>query len=97
MKRYFEHMKTQSTHDRRQHAMRIASVMTAGMFAVWITTLGVGFATPNVNTKTATNDPDNQSQTASVGNVQQDSLKGNTLEVATTTSYDSTTIISNIQ
>ncbi len=40
MKKYFDHINTKEPHERRQHAMRIASVVTAMVFAVWITTLG---------------------------------------------------------
>lgn len=40
MKKYFDHIKTKEPHERRQHAMQIAGVVTAMVFAVWITTLG---------------------------------------------------------
>ncbi len=40
MKKYFDHINSKEPHERRQHAMRIASVVTAMVFAVWITTLG---------------------------------------------------------
>ncbi|HEY4501832.1 MAG TPA: hypothetical protein VJJ20_02100 [Candidatus Paceibacterota bacterium] len=41
MKKYFDHIKTKEPHHRRQHAMQIAGVITAMVFAVWITTLGL--------------------------------------------------------
>ncbi len=40
MKKYFDHIKTKEPHERRQHAMQIAGVVTAMVFTVWITTLG---------------------------------------------------------
>jgi hypothetical protein len=40
VKKYFDHINAKEPHERRQHAMRIASVVTAMVFAVWITTLG---------------------------------------------------------
>ena len=42
MRRYIEHMReTREPHERRQHAMRVAGVMTAALFAVWVGTLGM--------------------------------------------------------
>jgi hypothetical protein len=41
MKRYFDHIQTKEPHERRQHAMRLAGAVTAAVFAVWITTLGL--------------------------------------------------------
>ena len=41
MKKYFDHIRTKEPHHRRQHAMQIAGVVTAMVFAVWITTLGL--------------------------------------------------------
>jgi len=40
MKQYLDHIKSKEPHERRQHAMQIAGVVTAAVFAVWITTLG---------------------------------------------------------
>lgn len=40
MKKYFDTIKAKEPHERRQHAMQIAGVATAMVFAVWITTLG---------------------------------------------------------
>ncbi len=47
MKKYFDHIKTKEPHDRRQHAMQIAGVVTAMVFAVWITTLGFRLSSGN--------------------------------------------------
>ena len=41
MKKYFDHIGSKEPHERRQHAMRISGVITAMVFAVWITTLGL--------------------------------------------------------
>lgn len=38
---YFDHMHQKSTHERRTHAMRVAGVVTALIFAGWVTTLGL--------------------------------------------------------
>jgi hypothetical protein len=38
---YFDHMHQKSTHERRTHAMRVAGVVTALIFAGWITTIGL--------------------------------------------------------
>jgi hypothetical protein len=47
MKRFIAHMHTKSTHDRRTHAMQIAGALTAIVFVVWVTTLGIRIATPS--------------------------------------------------
>ena len=42
MRKYIEHIRNNRTpHERRQHAMQIAGVITAILFVGWITTLGV--------------------------------------------------------
>ena len=84
IKRYFEHMHTKSTHERRQHALRVASVVTAIVFLGWLGTLGVrlGSGTPAVSE----NDQAQQTQLANVINGTY-TTPDNTLEVATTTSY----------
>lgn len=77
MKKYFDHMQTKTPHERRQHALKIASGVVALAFIVWISTLGLRFAStpPQVATD------DTSSQTASVVQAQ----NGNaTLIVATT-------------
>ena len=78
MKKYLEHMHTKDPHERRTHALQIASALTAVVFVVWITTLGYRLATPQGQ------EQNNSSQAASV-------LTGayaptdNGLEVASTT------------
>jgi hypothetical protein len=41
MKRYFEHMQEKTPHERRQHAMHVATVVTALVFVGWLGTLGL--------------------------------------------------------
>jgi len=42
MRRYIQKIKdTHTAHERRQQAMRIAGVLTAMLFAVWLGTLGI--------------------------------------------------------
>lgn len=41
MRRYIEHIKeTREPHQRRQHAMQVAGLLTGTLFAVWLGTLG---------------------------------------------------------
>jgi hypothetical protein len=63
MKNYIAHMKSKTPHERRQHAMQVASVATALLLVVWVTTLGVRFATTTPPQTATTDDP---SQLASV-------------------------------
>lgn len=45
MRRYIEHIQhTHTPHERRQHAMRVASVITALLFIAWLAALGVRIA-----------------------------------------------------
>ncbi len=44
MKKYLHHIKSKPTHERREHAMRVAGVVTALVFFGWISTLGVRLA-----------------------------------------------------
>lgn len=46
MRRYIEHIKnTREPHQRRQHAMQVAGVLTGTLFVVWLSTLGIRLAT----------------------------------------------------
>jgi len=48
MKKYLHHMRTErTTHERRQAALQIASMVTAVLFVGWVATLGVRMATTN--------------------------------------------------
>lgn len=65
MKHYFNHIKLQTPHARRQHSAHVAGFFTALAFVVWITTLGMRFdgtSAPAV----ADGQGDGQSQLASV-------------------------------
>jgi hypothetical protein len=70
--RYFEHIGNKSTHERRVHAMQVAGVFTALLFAAWAATLGARLAALGAQS----------SQTAAAANQNQTSL-----EVATTSGY----------
>ena len=84
MKRYIEHVKTRPTHERRQHAMQIAGVLTALVFMGWVTTLGVRLAGNN----SVADNPNNPSasQAATVLGATE-AAPANELEVATTSGY----------
>jgi hypothetical protein len=79
MKKYFNHIKSKSPHERRQHAMQIAGILTALMFVVWVSTLGVRFA----STPPQTADSGDASQLANVAAAASNGQA--TLIVATTT------------
>ncbi len=73
MKKYIEHLHTKDTHERRAHAMRWAFGVTAALFFVWITTLGVRLSSqaPVVN----------DDGSAQIANVLGATYTPNTLEV----------------
>ena len=81
IKRYFEHMHTKSTHERRQHALSVATVVTALIFVGWLGTLGLRLGTAG-SVANSTNGQ-NQNQLANVISGEYTPV-GNTLEVATT-------------
>lgn len=59
MRQYIEHLRNEKTpHERRAFAMRIAGVLTAMVFVVWITTLG--FRLSDYNTDVANRAHSNQ-------------------------------------
>ncbi len=82
VKRYFNHIKLQTPHARRQHSVHIAGVFTALAFVVWLTTLGMRFGATGSSVVTEGVDAQ-QSQLANVlsGTAQ----GGNTLEVVGST------------
>lgn len=57
---YFEHMHRKSPHERRAHAMRVAGVITALIFAGWVSTIGLRAGTGAQVAQTA----DQSAQTA---------------------------------
>jgi hypothetical protein len=82
VKKYFDHIKTKEPHERRAHAMQIAGVVTAMVFAVWITTLG--FRLSAGQTQVAQDD----NQTSLTAAAVQNGYDGpNQLYVATTTGF----------
>lgn len=56
-------MHSKSTHERRQHAMRVAGVVTALIFAGWITTIGLRTGGSD-QTQVASAPADSNAQTA---------------------------------
>ena len=79
MKRYFEHMHGKPAHDRRQHAMRVAGIITALVFVGWVTTLGMRLGTGGAQVAGS----DTSQTAAAITSLQQ----GNQLIVSTTTDY----------
>ena len=41
MRRYLEHIRSREPHERRRHALGLASVITGVFFVAWVATLGV--------------------------------------------------------
>lgn len=75
MKKYFEHIQNKTPHERRGHAMQWAGGLTVFAMLVWVSTLGLRFATQT------SPDTGDSNQVASVV----ESQEGNaTLLVATT-------------
>ncbi len=82
MKRYLDHIKnTHTTHERRQHAMRISGVVTAALFAVWLGTLGY-----RLTTQTEVAQSPDTSLTAAAAESTQN--KGAQLQVSTTSVFE---------
>ncbi len=79
IKQYFNYMSQRSTHERRQHAMRVATFVTAIIFVAWLGTLGLRLSSSAL----MASDQNGQTQLANVISTTQ--ISGNTLEVATTT------------
>jgi hypothetical protein len=44
IKKYLNHVYSKDTHERRRHAMQLATGLTSVAFIVWVTTLGLRFA-----------------------------------------------------
>jgi hypothetical protein len=80
IKKYLNHMYAKEPHERRQHAMQLATGITGVALVVWVTTLGVRFAmSPQ---QLAAQNADSANQVASVVESQQGNA---TLIVATST------------
>lgn len=81
IKRYIAHIKeTRDPHERRQHAMQVAGVLTAALFAVWVGTLGVRLSSPAVIAE----DIESSLTAAAAASTEN---KGARLEVSTTSIY----------
>jgi hypothetical protein len=79
MRRYIEHMRQKDPHERRTHALRVASVVTGAVFVVWVATLGARLAGPSQEVALEGD------QTAAV--VQAQPKTGPHLEVSTTSVF----------
>jgi hypothetical protein len=79
--KYLDHINSKPTHERRKHAVQIASVVSGVIFLGWLGTLGLRLATPGGQ---VAGDP--QSQVANVANVASGAYapNGPALNVATT-------------
>ena len=81
MRRYIEHIKnTHTTHERRQHALRMAGGATLALFAIWLGTLSVRLAS-----QTEVAQSPEQSLTAAAAASTQN--KGPQLQVSTTSVF----------
>ncbi len=76
MKRYLAHMQTREPHERRSHALQVASAFTGLLFVAWLGTLGLRLSGSDIIAN------EDGSQTASVAQA----VKNNEarLEVSTT-------------
>jgi hypothetical protein len=86
VKKYLNHMNTKSTHERRQHALQVATIVTALVFVGWLGTLGLRLG--NFSTTVASgSDQAQQTQLAGVINgAGMTSNTPNTLQVVNSTS-----------
>ncbi len=88
MNRYLDHMHSKPTHERRQHAMRVAGVVTALVFVGWVTTLGLQLGTSSTGSGQVAGSTDTSAQTAAAVTSGYDATQGgNQLIVATSTTY----------
>jgi hypothetical protein len=67
MKRYIEHIRSKPTHERRQHAVQVASVITGIIFIGWLGALGVRMGSGNGSPVAA--GPQDQSPFSQLANV----------------------------
>ncbi len=78
-------MQSQSPHQRRQHAARVATVVTAIMFVGWLGTLGMRVSIHGVSVQSGAPSQGTQFANALSGLTTPDTI--NTLEVSTSTNY----------
>lgn len=81
---YLEHMRNKPAHERRLHAMRVAGVLTALVFAGWVTTLGLQAGSTD-QTAVAGTDTSGQTAAAAAAPASGYPLQGNQLVVASST------------
>ncbi|HEV7449633.1 MAG TPA: hypothetical protein VGP13_03810 [Candidatus Paceibacterota bacterium] len=83
MKKYVDHIIAKEPHERRRHAMQLAGILTAMVFVVWITTLGLRIGGGD---NTVAQDDSNQTSLSAAA---AQSINGgqNTLYVASTTQF----------
>ncbi len=87
LKRYIENVQAQPAHYRRQHAIKIATTVTAVVFVGWLASLGVRVSSqPH---QIAVGDaPKQESQLSNAISGMGAQTSSNTLEVSTTTTYN---------
>ena len=83
MKKYLEKVYQKPPHERRNHALQIATGVTAFALLVWVTTLGLRFALPAEDSSSQ-----DTTQVASVANAQD----GSNATLLVATSSDATYI-----
>ncbi len=82
MRRYLEHIRTtREPHERRAHAVQVAGVLTAALFAIWLGTLGTRLATQEEIAAS----PDTSLTAAAAASTEN---KGPRLEVSTTSVFE---------
>lgn len=82
MRNYLHHIRnTRDPHQRRQHAMQVAGVLTGALLVVWLGTLGV-----RLSSQTEVAQSDEQSLTASAAAAVQNATAH--LQVSTTSVYN---------
>jgi hypothetical protein len=81
MRRYIQHLKDNKTpHERRQHAVQVAGLMTGALLVVWLGTLGVRLASQ----EQVAASPEQSLTAAAAASTQN---KGAYIEVSTTSVY----------
>jgi len=87
MKRYFDHIKTKSPHERRQHAMQVACGASVLIALIWLTSLGFQAQRNAPQTVSANQD---QTQVANVASSLPNVDTSSGIQVATTSVFDPT-------
>lgn len=82
---YYDHMMTKSAHERRSHAMRVAGVVTALIFAGWVSTISLQAASGGGTNAPVAASADGSAQTAAAMNAIAQGTGSAQLIVATST------------